>query len=468
MPTSFSRFSFDDLMQTAPSKKALNIIVGFDCVYKQVRIMRLFGLDFSNAVVQEFPFANHFLSEKFFDEFKQIFEEYFQTLPTAGQLACYVVLPDKAVVMDHISLPNIKKSKIDSAIIASLQNDYKNYKEMQFNGQFVGGNRQYVTYYFTAVKKLNLTNLYRCMAVNRLYPKATSYVANCMINSLLYFKPAFRRRSFILMDMKSEYTRFAFCVKGKTIGFATIMLGLTHLKDDKVLQENMQYNHDVADLAIINAKEKAKMKALTVEAIPDDLADVADSVTEQLIAANNLNEPVDNSVSEVLASAEESVPQVNPLDVTVGEIINEGEETDEFDEELAEEERRERLMNEMLETRKKKVFARKMPKRLPKFMLRPVTEEPEAILYENFRMFIKWALLYNSHLKQQEYLPKMECVVVNMPEKYAFLIDKANEGEEASELPFEFLEPFGNENVVGNLELVGALFTGMYNKRQNF
>ena len=445
MPTSFSRFSFDDLMQTAPSKKALNIIVGFDCVYKQVRIMRLFGLDFANAVVQEFPFANHFLSEKFFYEFKQIFEAYFQTLPTAGQLACYVVLPDKAVVMDHISLPNIKKSKIDSAIIASLQNDYKNYKEMQFNGQFVGGNRQYVTYYLTAVKKLNLTNLYRCMAVNRLYPKATSYVANCMINSLLYFKPAFRRRSFIFMDMKSEYTRFAFCVKGKTI------------------------NHDVADLAIINAKEKAKMKALTVEAIPEDLADVADSVTEQLIAANNLNETVDNSVSEVLASAEESVPQVNPLDVAVGEIVNDGEDApDEFDEELAEEERRERLMNEMLEARKKKVFARKMPKRLPKFMLRPVTEEPEAILYENFRMFIKWALLYNSHLKQQEYLPKMECVVVNMPEKYAFLIDKANEGEEASELPFEYLEPFGDENVVGNLELVGALFAGMYNKRQNF
>lgn len=357
MPTSFSRFSFDDLMQTAPSKKALNIIVGFDCVYKQVRIMRLFGLDFANAVVQEFPFANHFLSEKFFDEFKQIFEAYFQTLPTAGQLACYVVLPDKAVVMDHISLPNIKKSKIDSAIIASLQNDYKNYKEMQFNGQFVGRKPPICHILSYGGEKAQSHQSLPLYAVNRLYPKATSYVANCMINSLLYFKPAFRRRSFIFMDMKSEYTRFAFCVKGKTIGFATIMLGLTHLKDDKVLQENMQYNHDVADLAIINAKEKAKMKALTVEAVPEDLADVADSVTEQLIAANNLNETVDNSVSEVLASAEESVPQVNPLDVAVGEIVNDGEVRPmSSTRNLPKKSVGNGLMNEMLEARKKKVI----------------------------------------------------------------------------------------------------------------
>ena len=149
-------------------------------------------------------------------------------------------------------------------------------------------------------------------------------------------------------------------------------------------------------------------------------------------------------------------------------VAEKEEEADEFDEEQVEEERRERLMKEMLEARKKKVFARKMPKRLPKFMLRPVPEEPEGIMYENFRMFIKWALLYNAQLKRQEYLPKMECVAVNLPAEYAFLIDKANAEEEKSELPFEYLGDLGNENVGGNLDLVGALYTGIYNKRQNF
>ena len=62
----------------------------------------------------------------------------------------------------------------------------------------------------------------------------------------------------------------------------------------------------------------------------------------------------------------------------------------------------------------------------------------------------------------------MECVAVNIPAEYAFLIDMANEGEEKSELPFEYLGVLGNENVNGNLDLVGALYTGMYNKRQNF
>ena len=52
--------------------------------------------------------------------------------------------------------------------------------------------------------------------------------------------------------------------------------------------------------------------------------------------------------------------------------------------------------------------------------------------------------------------------------EYAFLIDKANAEEEKSELPFEYLGDLGNENVGGNLDLVGALYTGIYNKRQNF
>lgn len=212
------------------------------------------------------------------------------------------------------------------------------------------------------------------------------------------------------------------------------------------------------------------MKALTVDEIPEDLADVADSVTEQLIAGMNMNEAsADSAVSEVIAEAQEAKPQVNPLVSAVEDIVSQGEEeADEFDEEQAEEERRERLMKEMLEARKKKVFARKMPKRLPKFMLRPVPEDPKGVMYENFRMLIKWALLYNAQLKRQEYLPKMECVAVNIPAEYAFLIDMANEGEEKSELPFEYLGVLGNENVNGNLDLVGALYTGMYNKRQNF
>ena len=62
----------------------------------------------------------------------------------------------------------------------------------------------------------------------------------------------------------------------------------------------------------------------------------------------------------------------------------------------------------------------------------------------------------------------MECVAVNLPAEYAFLIDKANAEEEKSELPFEYLGDLGNENIGGNLDLVGALYTGIYNKRQNF
>ena len=88
--SSVSDFSFADLRQIPPSKHALNIVVGFDGVLKQVKIMRMFGLNFNKSTVDTFAYTNHFLSEEFLTEFKDIFAQYISTLPTSNSLAVYV------------------------------------------------------------------------------------------------------------------------------------------------------------------------------------------------------------------------------------------------------------------------------------------------------------------------------------------------------------------------------------------
>ena len=355
---------------------ALNIAVGFDNVHKIVKFCRVRKLDFSACEVREYPYTQQFLSEEFLLEFKDICAKYIAEFPSSQQLACYLMLPDSMIAMDNVTLPQMKRDKLNHALNTELSKLYKNHKELQFKHYIISSDKQCVTFLLTIVKKHNLAELYRVLAENKFYAKGTTYQANCLVGGVLHLKSAYRKKSFLFLDIHSDYTNIAVCAKGRTAGFATLMLGADHLSDAELLQEHMLYNHDFANLAVINAQEKARMKALTVA---DEL-----ETPRRILKLEHRQEPVDS----------------------------------------------------------------------------------EGFIYENFRMFLKWALLYERELKGQAFMPKLDCVLVNMPKKYSFVIDKVN-AEKESGLPFEYLGDFG-EKITENLDVIGALYCGVYNKSQNF
>lgn len=118
--------------------------------------------------------------------------------------------------------------------------------------------------------------------------------------------------------------------------------------------------------------------------------------------------------------------------------------------------------------KKIKVY-RKMPKRYPKFMTREVPETAEGILYENWRIVMKWILLYARQAALTEYIPSPEFIVVNLPSEFRALLDKANEeqGEGLKFRPFAAADKMSAE-VRANLDLYGCLFAGHFNKNHNF
>ncbi len=453
----FSDFQLSDLKKTYPPKSGLTVVIGFDTIRKFVRFWRATDLNFAEADVREFPYKESFLSEEFFNEFREICGNYVSTLPDSKQMVSYLVMPDCMVSMDNVSLPHMPRKNRDAALSSHLQNLYKNYKDLQFNKYIISSNKQSFTFFLTVLKKSRLTELYRAMTESKLYSKITTFTGNCLINSVLHFKPNMRKKSFIFLDIHNEYTNVAVCVKGRTAAFTSFMLGTMHLSSEQVLQENMQYDHDVADLAIINAKEKAKMKQLTVAGT--DLESEVNDIMQQFGEG-------EKSESPAFGSEKGKEGDLQSVAEDLASSAEEREIAAQFDAEDAADEA-ERL-NEQLqqETRKKKVFVRKMPKRLPKFMLRPEPTDEQGVIYENFRMFIKWAMLYYKWIKEQEYMHEFDCVLVNMPEKYAFLIDRANAEDDKSELPFEYMG--ADEAIADNLEMIGALFAGVYNKRENF
>lgn len=434
-----------DSRQVSPSKHGKNIVIGFDTVNKQAKFFALKGLDWNSATLECFEYNSQFLSDEFLEEFSDILSRYLK-LTSVGAASVYLVMPDKAVAMDDISLPALSKRKLQEALVTELQKYYKSYKDLQFKSFVASSNKQTVVYCMTVVRKNYLASMYTTLSAKKINPKFTSFTSNCTANCALQFKSSLRKKSFLLLDIKNDRTNVAYVLKGHMAGFAEVMLGTEHLSETEVLQENTLYDHDVADLAILNAKERAKMKALTVDVDETQIVSAESHL-------NNLEEAlaVDDTVTQVLSDNQPS--DINTLQQTVKEIVDSEDDVD--DEETEEQ--------PVLPVKKQKVFVRKQPKKLPKFMLRPIPETREGIVYENFRMLMKWALLYKSKLERIDTLPHIDSVVINIDSNLQFVVDMAN--KESNGVTFETLNL--PKTVSENMEMAGALFTGMYNKHCN-
>ena len=116
---------------------------------------------------------------------------------------------------------------------------------------------------------------------------------------------------------------------------------------------------------------------------------------------------------------------------------------------------------------KAKVY-RKMPKRYPKYMLRPLPETTEGVRFENFRILQKWLLLYARQMRMTEYAAAPEYILVNMPKEYYGLLDTANAGQAEGPKFLPFTATDGLGAVKEHLSLCGAMFAKKFNRDGNF
>ena len=92
-------------------------------------------------------------------------------------------------------------------------------------------------------------------------------------------------------------------------------------------------------------------------------------------------------------------------------------------------------------------------------MQREIPETEEGIAYENFRVFVKWALTLIHGNERLVALGKPEFVCVNLPQDLVSVLDTANEEAEENGITFTRLPSDGEGvSVLSNLELYGGLF----------
>ncbi len=195
----------------------------------------------------------------------------------------------------------------------------------------------------------------------------------------------------------------------------------------------------------------------------------ADAKDRLAVAADSLNEEDrDEQDDDISEEGGLSVEEVDEGRLADGAAEAVAQETDGVS--GSQENAEENGEGNIFKPKKIKVY-RKMPKRYPKFMMREIPETEQGIRYENFRIIMKWILLYARQAELTEYMIKPDFVVVNMPAELYPLLEQANAEQKESEgiefRPFSASEKFVPE-IKENLDLFGCLFAGHYNKHHNF
>ena len=390
-----------------------------------IQFFSMVGNDISSIEHSVKSYSGLVLDEAFANRFKDVVQEYVAETPSDAVRKISLVVPDNAVALDTVNVPTMQsKGLTKNALNLTLGEIYRNVNDLKVHSLLTAQNKQYSTFSTAAVQ-------------NKLLVDTTTFAASSTIGAVATLNPKLRNATYLFLDIKNTYSRFVFVVNGRAAGFYPLPFGLEFLARSKYIQEDMLFDHTMAELTVLNAREKAKAKKLTVLA-----EDAAKKGEEGQIEEAQAEEP-----------AVELLEDPDPEDLAIAAEIDEAEAeaendiTDPF------------AMSSGQRIIAPKVMAKKTPRRLPKFMQRPIPETSEGIICENFRVFVKWALSLLMTNEKITQMGKPEFVCVNVPEVISYVIDSANEEAEENGIEFRRIgDTAYDPKVLANLELYGGLF----------
>ncbi len=395
----------------------LSVVVSLDMQTKMINIMDIKGKNGKTAHVTRVPFKENPEDAKFFDYLSASLAEFSKSMPQVKSINHYVVLPDACAALDIITIPAISKKRVQESLEINISETYRDINALRMSCSTIGSNNKMVTYTLTSIRKKLLDNYKKALERVKMPPKVFTYSGAATLNSVFALQSRNRGRSFIFMDVKKTSTRFVICARGRLVGFFNHPIGYEILTPDKIVNESTLYNHDIAELAVLNAEEKAKRKELTLLDI--DAEEDSESFLDQVIGNGG------GAPAEAPTQADNK--------------------------------------------KTPKLMVKKTARKLPKFMQRPEPETPEGRVAENFRILQKWALLLARANRGIGRGCDPEYILVNLPPQFASVIEAVNREKKENGIEFRrFNTDHFSSKVCANLELYGAVYADTYNLQHNF
>lgn len=313
-----------------------------------------------------------------------------------------LILPDRLFMLDMVNIPVIHRKAMQHSLSLAIESIYNNAGDLNLMTYGVQQTKQTATYGLVGIRRDLLENINNTFAQNGVTAAGITFASNAMVNGAMALNSKLRGETFMLLDIKGEYARYAIVVRGCTMGYYDLPFGYSMMYKSRITSEDMLFDHRAGELLVLNAKEKARAKELTME----------------------------GSFAPESANGEEGTPTY--------EIAQDG-------------------------------TLSKNGRKLPKFMQRPIPKTKEEFIYDNFRIFIKWALDLINNNRETVSLAKLDTVYINMPSEYRFLFDTVNKKHEGRGISFAPLMPEDSDSALSaNLELYGGFFLNKYNEANTF
>ena len=314
--------------------------------------------------------------------------------PCADLQKVSLILPDQLFLLDMVSVPVIHRKAMQNSLSLAIENIYGNTEELNLKTFAIRQTKQTATYGLTGIRRDLLSELRRVFSENGVSVEEVTFASNAAANGAVALNGKLRNGSFLLLDIKENYSRFAFVIRGCTMGYYDLPFGYGMLYESRVAAENTLFDHRAGELLVLNAKERARAKQLTTD----------------------------------------------------GDTSRQSDGEYEYEDEFG-----------------------KAGKKLPKFMLRPVPRSKDEYVYENFRIFVKWALELIAGNDELVSLAGIDTVCVNMPAAYIGVLEAVNRAKAEHGVIFTPLLAEGTDPVLAeNLELYGAFFLNRSNEENTF
>ena len=413
-------------------------VIGIDSRRSVIHYYNVLGDNVETVEHSINSYAGAPFNEDFYKKLTETFAKFVENEPSEEVRKIAFVVPDDVVALDHINLPMLRSQKLlQNALDAKLGEIYINRDNLTFRTALAQKNRRYCTYSTAAIQDEVLKAIYATCSENKMLTDVLTYASASTVTALSTLNPKWKNESYMFIDVKDIYTRFIFVAQGKAVGFYTLPFGLEFLSKPKYVQEDMLFDHTMAELTVLNAHERAKSKKLSVLE-GEQVGQMSESVNlDELMTLNNNTDAEEN----------EEIEEV--------EAVVEADEASE--------------PSESVSAPKMKIMSKKTPRKLPIYMQRPIPETAVDITKENFRVFVKWALSLIQSNKKLVDLGAPKFVCVNLPKSLQFVIDATNEEEAENGLPFvRFDLADENADLAQNLELFGGLYGNNWQSSAKF
>lgn len=413
-------------------EQVLSSVISVDPMTESIGFYMMRDGDRNNTQFSATNYKVRPFDEEFFAKFEKIVKLYQEKYPQYPLQKAAIVLPDSLFFTDTVQIPSIHRRAMSNSLDLALGALYKNRADLKINTYPVLQNKQQSTFGLCGIRKEVLTMLQQACANCNVSIGGVTFAANAAANGAIIMNPKLKNGNFLMLDIKESNARFSFVVKGRTMGYYNLPFGYNMLYKTRFASEDMLFDHTAGELLVLNAKERAKAKQLTMSR-DEDLEETENAAEE---------EQEQDQDQEQIQDREEEQDEENAFEMKEDESVT----------------------FETVET-----LGKKTARKLPKFMQRPTPQSREEYVFENFRLFMKWTLDIlenNSGITSFGY-PDM--VYVNMPEEYNFLIEMANAEQEENGIAFAALLPEGTKRrIARNLDLFGGFYVQQYNKSNTF